>query len=1272
MKNKDKFLSRVDSTSRPRPGAFKGITARRSKIGFMLLLLMFMLSYSSANVYAQTYTIGPVSPAIGAGDGQTYTNYFQVFDVLDPSGLIIQSVDLYPSATIGSSFTIVLQNSLQAVIATYSGTTTVTGSNTPQTVPVNFTVPFGTGYRIGFSTNPGMVRNSAGAVYPYTVPGLMSITNSTFSGYPQYYYWFYNIQISPAAPPVANDAGIEDIVNPTSPLTPGTHMVTVKVKNYGTSNLNNTLIQWSVNGVAKTPKPWVGNLAAGASVNFDLFNQSFPAGTYTVKAWTNLPNGQFDSNAMNDTATVQVISCNPLNGIYTVGPTGTYPSIQAALDVIATCGISGPVTLNLETGTYTGQVTLPQVAGLDATKTVTIQSATGNAADVVLNYAVTGSADNWTLKFDGADYFTVKNITIMTDPTVTTDYAKVVVFDNGADYNTLENCVIVGKPTTNDSDADWRTVHCGGANDANYTTITGNTITGGVYGIYFYGGSGSGLLNGNIIANNTISDFTYYGVYFGYQKNGTIEGNTVVPNAVPYSTVYGYYVYYSDSANLVKGNKALMSQTSTSGTVYGINTYYCDGTATNPLVVANNWVSLISGGATLYGIYSTTGTSQRFYHNSVQVLAGDGASEYAMYLSGGTDIQAANNIFANFTGGYAAYGTSATAVTYLDYNNYYATGTNKFYLGGTNFPNLTAWQAGTGADAHSYDFDPFFASAIDPTPANTPMDNKGMPIPGITTDIFGTVRSLTTPDIGAVEYTGTSATMSLTAGAACDGNLMVIPVSAQNFTNVAAMSLALNHGAGFSYSGIQNVHPSLSGILANGSAGQAFVSWVSGTGLGVNLPSGLLFELVFNTITPGTYDFSWETGSNGCEVVKGDGVLLNVSFVGASSTVTPCSNISGSLRYNNTMALPPIANTALGNVTITLFDGSKAAVATSTTNAAGNYSFTDIPNGTYGIGYTITKPWGGVNSVDALLALRHGANYQPPLTGIHKEAGDVNNDGFTAAVDALLIARRSVGQIPSFVTGDWLFGSEMIELGSDTTFNIFGICYGDCNGTYAPAKNQPMVSLTTAGSMNVAATGEIMIPFSALQAMELGAIALEIGIPQGMEILDVEMAQGNGDFLWTMEDNVLRLSWFSLEPILAEAGQPVFYLRTLLNAAPKGNFSILGESELANGAADVYANAMLSTPKLVAEEMPSALQVDVYPNPFSGQANLSFSLPEAGQVEVNLYDISGAEIMTLVNEKAGAGHHSRTFSAQGLAEGVYLLKVIQGESQAYTRINLIK
>jgi len=140
--------------------------------------------------------VGPASPAIGSNASSTIAIGTQqmFFNVLAGS-MTINSVKVFPTATIGSSFTIVIQNSALATV--YSSgpiLTTVTGGVTAQIVNLNAVLPAGTGYRFGFSTNPGMIRNSTGAVYPYTIPGVVSITGNSFD--PVYYYFFYDWSIS--------------------------------------------------------------------------------------------------------------------------------------------------------------------------------------------------------------------------------------------------------------------------------------------------------------------------------------------------------------------------------------------------------------------------------------------------------------------------------------------------------------------------------------------------------------------------------------------------------------------------------------------------------------------------------------------------------------------------------------------------------------------------------------------------------------------------------------------------------------------------------------------------------------------------------------------------------------------------------------------------------------------------------------------------------------------------------------------------------------------
>jgi hypothetical protein len=64
-----------------------------------------------------------------------------------------------------------------------------------------------------------------------------------------------------------------------------------------------------------------------------------------------------------------------------------------------------------------------------------------------------------------------------------------------------------------------------------------------------------------------------------------------------------------------------------------------------------------------------------------------------------------------------------------------------------------------------------------------------------------------------------------------------------------------------------------------------------------------------------------------------------------------------------------------------------------------------------------------------------------------------------------------------------------------------------------------------------------------------------------------------------------------------------------------------------------------------------------YPNPFNPSTKITFSLPEASQVKLSVFNVLGEEVKTLLNENREAGVHTIDFDASGLASGVYLYKI---------------
>lgn len=143
---------------------------------------------AEANFTGGTGQIGPLDPSIGTSTGSSIAIGTQrlYFDVHDETTLI--SVDIFPTAAIGSQGSVTIRDNNQTVLYDIPYTTTVTGG-VAQTITLNANLQPGVDYEIGQGTAITLHRNSTGAVYPYTSPKI-SITGNSFN--PGYYYWYYN------------------------------------------------------------------------------------------------------------------------------------------------------------------------------------------------------------------------------------------------------------------------------------------------------------------------------------------------------------------------------------------------------------------------------------------------------------------------------------------------------------------------------------------------------------------------------------------------------------------------------------------------------------------------------------------------------------------------------------------------------------------------------------------------------------------------------------------------------------------------------------------------------------------------------------------------------------------------------------------------------------------------------------------------------------------------------------------------------------------------
>jgi hypothetical protein len=68
-----------------------------------------------------------------------------------------------------------------------------------------------------------------------------------------------------------------------------------------------------------------------------------------------------------------------------------------------------------------------------------------------------------------------------------------------------------------------------------------------------------------------------------------------------------------------------------------------------------------------------------------------------------------------------------------------------------------------------------------------------------------------------------------------------------------------------------------------------------------------------------------------------------------------------------------------------------------------------------------------------------------------------------------------------------------------------------------------------------------------------------------------------------------------------------------------------------------------------------------YPNPFNSMTRIEFQIPKAGVVSLNVYNILGQRIETLVNEKQTAGKHEVVWNTTDMASGIYFYRLETGD-----------
>ena len=393
--------------------------------------------------------------------------------------------------------------------------------------------------------------------------------------------------------------------------------------------------------------------------------------------------------------------------------------------------------------------------------------------------------------------------------------------------------------------------------------------------------------------------------------------------------------------------------------------------------------------------------------------------------------------------------------------------------------------------------------------------------------------------------------------------------------------------------------------------------------------------------------------------------------------------ISGNLNYYNT-AYTPLNS----GVTVKLYkDGSQ--VGTDFTVTSGTYQFLNLQPGTYEIrassGLSTTS---SVNTSDAA-QVNYWAVNPYTIEKVRFYSGDVTgSDHYLNSTDALRIQSNFVNGT-AFDRSSWMFWKAgettnsndnptdsyptVSVATSNVTANIYGLCTGDFNRSFVPGavRSEQNAGLLTNREI-FANPGDVLdLPIILSQNLLVGAYSLILEFPSELaEIIDIKMNNNEGHLSWAVNDNELRMSWFTEDPVYFSMNDELVSLKLKLKNEFSGDEKISFRltdnvlNELADERFRRLDNVILladeiriSTEGINDPENPGNLILNCHPNPADEFTIIDYNLTKEGIVTIELINSYGQPTSIIENEIQNSGSHEILHNTGTMPPGIYIVKI---------------
>ncbi len=509
-----------------------------------------------------------------------------------------------------------------------------------------------------------------------------------------------------------------------------TDSVKVIVINTGETKVTEIKLDWIFDGNTQISVTRQVSIPKGGVDTIALDRITYPSSPFTISIWLNSLNGGIltDQFAGDDTASISLYMCSPLQGGYTVGEGEYFEDLNEAFRVLHLCGVADNVDFRLKSGTYTQNWEFSDFGNVMVNYILTITSKANHRDSVIFK-----PASGVGVKLQNIHNIGFSAITI--DARTGTNAIQLL---DGCTNIIINNCNLFTNPTS--SFSFQGVIHQGTAGHyVDSIFITNNTIDGGSYGVYFYGNS-SNYIKNIIVYNNIISNQHQYAIYPRYVDGLVISSNSILSREL--STAAGATwqgVNLENSNGQIVNNRIRQRNIGVISSPVGIGLSNFNNNTSMMGLIANNEIIIYptSGQSAL----SSNNSNVRIIHNSIYV-GGTSNPRGILIFNTPNDVEVKNNLITmSSAAAHPIYlvGTDHVSRWDINSNNYYAP-QYVGYITNTNIPDLKTWRETVKTDVLSGDMLPDFIDTTIDLKLSDYKSFRCILIPDIDTDIEGTTR----------------------------------------------------------------------------------------------------------------------------------------------------------------------------------------------------------------------------------------------------------------------------------------------------------------------------------------------------------------------------------------------------------------------------------------------------------------------------------------------------------------------------------------------------